>query len=180
VPSTNLPDAAVTISRWRKRTGIEPANQTLARRFIGFEDRGRHQSSTRFHRQDHTTERPRQAGGLEVRSRGMLFKRWRAVARVGELAPGQLAAVAVEGIELVLGKDGDRYFATQRTCVHRGADLSRGQVARGYLVCPQHGWRFSTTDGRVAAAMDQCLAMYPVRVKGEHIEIAVPWRWRRG
>jgi hypothetical protein len=32
----------------RKRTGIEPAKPTLARGFIGFEDRGRHQSGTRF------------------------------------------------------------------------------------------------------------------------------------
>ena len=28
--------------------GIEPTNPSLARRFIGFEDRGRHQSGTRF------------------------------------------------------------------------------------------------------------------------------------
>src|SRR5688572_28375129 len=32
----------------RKRTGIEPAVRSLARRTIGFEDRARHQSRTRF------------------------------------------------------------------------------------------------------------------------------------
>ena len=35
-------------SSWRKRMGIEPTNPSLARRFIGFEDRGRHQSDARF------------------------------------------------------------------------------------------------------------------------------------
>ncbi len=40
--------------RWRKRKGIEPSKRTLARRFIGFEDRGRHQSGTRFHWRSYT------------------------------------------------------------------------------------------------------------------------------
>jgi len=33
---------------WRKRKGIEPSDPSLARGSIGFEDRGRHQSGTRF------------------------------------------------------------------------------------------------------------------------------------
>lgn len=35
---------------WRKRMGIEPTKPLLAQSFIGFEDRGRHQSGTHFHR----------------------------------------------------------------------------------------------------------------------------------
>jgi hypothetical protein len=45
-------DRAVTACeprRGRKRTGIEPAMPLLAQSIIGFEDRGRHQSGTRFH-----------------------------------------------------------------------------------------------------------------------------------
>lgn len=33
---------------WRKRMGIEPTMPLLAQSIIGFEDRGRHQSGTRF------------------------------------------------------------------------------------------------------------------------------------
>ncbi len=40
---------------WRKRMGIEPTKPLLAQSFIGFEDRGRHQSGTRFHRGSYTT-----------------------------------------------------------------------------------------------------------------------------
>ena len=45
--------------------GIEPTKPLLAQSFIGFEDRGRHQSGTRFHRASYTetceepTEAPR-------------------------------------------------------------------------------------------------------------------------
>jgi hypothetical protein len=34
--------------------GIEPTKPLLAQSFIGFEDRGRHQSGTRFHRRTYT------------------------------------------------------------------------------------------------------------------------------
>jgi nitrite reductase/ring-hydroxylating ferredoxin subunit len=50
--------------------------------------------------------------------------RWKPVAKVGSVRAGDVVAVEVDGIEMVLGRDGDRYFAAQRRCVHRGGDLS--------------------------------------------------------
>ena len=96
---------------------------------------------------------------------------WHAVARVGDVPPNDVIAVAVAGLDLVLGRDGERYFASQRRCVHRGGDLSEGVVSRGHLICPQHGWRFSTATGCHADASQYCLVMYPVRVVGDQIEI---------
>jgi len=96
---------------------------------------------------------------------------WRAVARVGDLARGDLVPVQIDGVELVVGRDGDRYFAVQRRCLHRGGDLSEGIIARGHLVCAHHGWRFSTATGRHDEASDVCLATYAVRVNGDDIEV---------
>jgi nitrite reductase/ring-hydroxylating ferredoxin subunit len=102
---------------------------------------------------------------------------WHAVLRVGELAAGDVRAVEVAGKSLVIGRDGDRYFACQRQCVHRGADLADGIVSRGHLICPQHGWRFSTATGNNPDASDEHparIAIYKVRVTGDQIEIAEP------
>ncbi len=96
---------------------------------------------------------------------------WRAVAKVGDLRTGDVIAVEVAGTELVLGLDGARYFAMQRRCLHRGGDLVEGIVSRGHLICPNHGWRFSTATGRHADASEYCLVTYPVRVTGDQIEI---------
>ena len=98
---------------------------------------------------------------------------WTAVAKVGQLAAGDVVPVTASGRELVLGRDGDRYFAVQRQCVHRGGDLSEGIVSRGYIICPNHGWRFSTATGRHAEASEYCLASYPVRVVGDAIEVGI-------
>jgi nitrite reductase/ring-hydroxylating ferredoxin subunit len=96
---------------------------------------------------------------------------WHAVAAVGQLAPGDVIPITVAGIEMVLGRDGDRYFASQRRCLHRGGDLADGIIARGHLVCAMHGWRFSTEDGRHDSG-EFCLVTYPVRVNGQAIEVA--------
>ena len=98
-------------------------------------------------------------------------EQWRAVARVGTLRAGDVIAVVVDGLEIALGRDGDRYFAVQRQCIHRGGDLSEGIVARGHVVCPQHGWRFSTETGCHDASAEHCLVRYGVRVAGDQIEI---------
>ena len=96
---------------------------------------------------------------------------WRAVAKVGDLRTGDVIAVEVAGTELVLGLDGERYFAMQRRCLHRGGDLVEGIVSRGHLICPNHGWRFSTATGCQPEASEVCLVTYAVRVVDEQLEI---------
>ena len=53
---------------------------------------------------------------------------WHAVAKVGALKAGDVIAVEAGGVPMILGLDGDRYFAMQRQCVHRGGDLADGIV----------------------------------------------------
>ena len=100
-----------------------------------------------------------------------MSQQWHAVARVGDVKSGDVIAVTVAGTEMVLGLDGERYFATQRRCIHRGGDLAEGIISRGHLICPQHAWRFSTATGRHDSASEYCLIAYAVRVNGDQIEI---------
>lgn len=89
------------------------------------------------------------------------------------MTAGDLVAVTVDGRELVIGRDGERLFAVQRRCAHRGGDLADGIISRGHVVCPEHGWRFSTATGHTPEASQLCLAIYPVRVVDGSIEIDV-------
>ena len=102
-----------------------------------------------------------------------MTQRWCAVARVGDVRPNDVIAVTVDGIEMVLGRDGDRYFAAQRRCIHQGGDLADGVISRGHLICPQHAWRFSTATGCQAEASEFCLVTYRVRVVDDRIEVDV-------
>ena len=105
---------------------------------------------------------------------------WLPVAKVGDLKPGDVIGIEADGVPMVIGLDGERYFALQRHCVHRGGDLADGIVARGHLVCANHGWRFSTATGRHDEASDVCLVSYAIRVDGERIEVDPTPRTLRG
>src|ERR1700690_1327034 len=96
---------------------------------------------------------------------------WHPVGRVGDVKAGDVIAVTVEGTEMVLGLDGDRHFALQRRCLHRGGDLADGIVSRGHGGCAHPGWGFWTETGCHDAASDVCLVSYAVRVVGDQIEI---------
>lgn len=96
---------------------------------------------------------------------------WLRAATVGDVRAGDVIGVEVGGVPIALGRDGERYFATQRACVHRGGDLADGIVSRGHLVCPHHGWRFSTQTGCHDAAEGVCLVTYAVRVTADAIEV---------
>lgn len=98
-------------------------------------------------------------------------EQWRVVAKASEVRPGDVVAVDVDGVEIIVGRDGDRYFAMQRRCLHRGGDLAEGIVSRGHLICPNHGWRFSTATGCQPEASEVCLVTYAVRVVDEQLEI---------
>jgi len=99
---------------------------------------------------------------------------WFPVAKLVDVRAGDVIAVAVGELEIALGRDGERLFAVQRRCLHQGGDLANGIVARGHVVCPHHGWRFSTTTGCLDVASDVCLVRYAVRVTGDQIEIETP------
>jgi len=102
------------------------------------------------------------------------------VAKVGELKAGDLKAVEVDGIAMVIGRDGERYFAVQRQCVHQGGDLAEGIISRGHLICSHHGWRFATATGRHDTASDVCLMTFTVRIHGDAIEVDPSPRTIRG
>jgi nitrite reductase/ring-hydroxylating ferredoxin subunit len=94
---------------------------------------------------------------------------WHKVARTSDLAPGDLRAIEVDGRAVVLVREGDQFFATQRTCLHQGGDLSEGIVSRGFLICPVHGWKFEVATGRHPLSPETCLATYAVRIEGDDV-----------
>ena len=96
------------------------------------------------------------------------------VASTHELAPGQGKLVELESKRIALFRVGDRYYAIDDLCPHRGGPLSEGDLEGEAVVCPWHGAIFDLATGAVvrhpAAAG---VTTYAVRVEGEQIEIAV-------
>lgn len=75
--------------------------------------------------------------------------RWVRVRRLETIEDQTIVPVVVEDEHLVLVRDGNRLYATERACPHEGADLAAGRCSDGKLFCPRHLAWFDLVDGQV-------------------------------
>jgi nitrite reductase (NADH) small subunit len=110
---------------------------------------------------------------------------WVRVATCDQIPPRQGRSVSIGDRELAifnLGPStelgaGDRFFATDNRCPHKGGPLCDGIVTGVSAVCPLHAWKINLTDGRVErpqVAREHCVATYAVRVDEGVIAVSVP------
>jgi nitrite reductase/ring-hydroxylating ferredoxin subunit len=75
-------------------------------------------------------------------------------------------AVEIEGVELVVLRQGDRYVAMDRWCPHSDGDLAKGRVLGKALKCPLHGFMYSVDTGRGMNCPGFAVRVHEVRVDG--------------
>jgi 3-phenylpropionate/trans-cinnamate dioxygenase ferredoxin subunit len=86
------------------------------------------------------------------------------VCRLDRLTAATPIAVRVGGVELLLILEGGKVTACERACPHEQADLARGRVHEGRLVCPHHAASFSLADGSVSPGWPtRALRLYQLR-----------------
>ena len=102
---------------------------------------------------------------------------FRALAKVGEVAPGEVKRVEVGDHEIgIYNLDGE-YYAISDVCSHAYAQLSEGEIDpdEGTVECPLHGAQFEIRTGRhLNFPASSPVPRYEVRVSGDDIEVAVP------
>ncbi len=110
------------------------------------------------------------------------------IGKVGELNPGEMKMVLVQGQEILLARVGDTYYAADNRCRHMGGNLSKGKLEGTIVTCPRHGSQFDLRDGHVVrwttwpsalVAVDQVrsrrrsLPVFPVTIEADRILIKI-------
>lgn len=96
------------------------------------------------------------------------------VAQAGELAPGEMKAVQVNGVPVALYNVEGEFYATCDTCSHEEASLAEGWLDDDVVTCPSHGAEFNVRSGAVLSLPATApIATYPVRVEGEDVYIVI-------
>jgi nitrite reductase (NADH) small subunit len=91
--------------------------------------------------------------------------RYIAVCRVDDIAPLGARVVPRPGGDVAVFRgDGDRVFALDDRCPHKGGPLSQGIVFGERVACPLHGWTIELATGCAAAPDAGCARRHPVRV----------------
>lgn len=95
-----------------------------------------------------------------------------AIARVSELAAGEMKFAAVDGQRIVLANVEGRFYALRDVCGHRNAPLSRGRLLGHLIECPLHFALFDLRTGKlVDGPISADVPAYEVRVEGETVYI---------
>jgi nitrite reductase/ring-hydroxylating ferredoxin subunit len=96
------------------------------------------------------------------------------IARRGELPPGKMKRVDLDGRRILIAHVDGQYYATDDTCTHEDASLSTGFLKDDIVKCPLHGSRFNLRTGQVLDdPAEENLRTYPVRLDGDDILISL-------
>ena len=95
------------------------------------------------------------------------------VAKVGDLAPGEMMYVEVGDEPVVLINLNGEFYALSDICTHEEASLSDGEIVGDEIECPLHGGAFDIRTGQpVAFPVVVPAETYRVRVVGDEVQVA--------
>jgi nitrite reductase (NADH) small subunit len=91
---------------------------------------------------------------------------WVAVGPLSDIPPRGARCVKNGPMTIAIFRTaGDKVFALEDTCPHKGGPLSQGIVHDGCVTCPLHNWVISLASGRATGADEGATAAFPVKVE---------------
>jgi nitrite reductase/ring-hydroxylating ferredoxin subunit len=95
------------------------------------------------------------------------------VASAGDVPPGEMLTVQIDGEDVVLANVEGRVYAFANECTHRGGPLGEGLLEGEEVECPFHQGRFNVKTGAVVdGPPEEPVATYEVQVEGDEIRVA--------
>ena len=91
--------------------------------------------------------------------------------QLSDLIEGEFTLVELAGEELILTLAEGEPVAFRRTCPHASADLADGDLRRGRVTCPLHGYKFDMRTGRILYPTDESyrLRCFPIDVRDNEL-----------
>jgi nitrite reductase (NADH) small subunit len=93
------------------------------------------------------------------------------VGKIGDIRPGSAVAVQAGHRVIAVFRLGEKFFAVNNACPHKGASLCDGEIVTEDKVvrCPWHHWNWRLADGTLESDPRQRLRTYAVVVEGDDV-----------
>ncbi|MBA3943454.1 MAG: Rieske 2Fe-2S domain-containing protein [Herpetosiphonaceae bacterium] len=99
-----------------------------------------------------------------------------AVARVGDLKPGQMKYIVIDGLPIALANVDGTLYAFGDSCRHEGGSLSSGVLRHDTVTCPLHGWTYSVRTGKsIVPPVGLRVPTYAVEIADDAVIVIVEW-----
>ncbi len=97
---------------------------------------------------------------------------WIDVVAESALADGEHIVVDVDGLDVVVFKLEDGFYALEDVCTHDGAEIASGVIENEEIICPRHGARFCIKTGKVLCAPAyEDMASLEVKIEDGRIKV---------
>ncbi len=94
------------------------------------------------------------------------------VAKVGEIAPGTVKVVHVDGVPIGVANVDGEFYAFADVCTHDDGPVAEGELDGYQIECPRHGARFDIRTGAVKMMPAVTpIPVYPLQVVGDEIRV---------
>src|SRR4029077_1120636 len=94
-------------------------------------------------------------------------------AKTGDVPPGTIREVEVEGKAVALANVDGQFHAINGVCLHRGGPLGDGPLEGSVVTCPWHGWQYDVRTGKVGQNPPVGVECYAVEVRGDEVFVNV-------
>lgn len=91
----------------------------------------------------------------------------------GELPPGEMRGVEIEGRPVLIANVGGELYAVADRCGASPLPLRYGRLEGSEVLCSWHGCRYDVRSGRRLDLEGERLAVYPVAVEDGEVRVAV-------
>ena len=96
------------------------------------------------------------------------------IARVGDLAPGEVNVYEVESHRVALCNVDGEFYAIEDVCTHDAGPLDQGELIGSQIKCPRHGAKFDVTTGKaLTLPAVKPVPKQDVKVEGDDIYLAL-------
>ncbi|WP_293333594.1 Rieske (2Fe-2S) protein [Microcoleus sp. CAWBG58] len=98
---------------------------------------------------------------------------WVEITALNQIPERDILKVKVEGISLILNRQGANVTCYRNACTHLEYPIDMGKVDNGIITCPFHKYRFELDTGKCLNAASDSLESYPVKIEGEIVFVDI-------
>jgi nitrite reductase/ring-hydroxylating ferredoxin subunit len=93
------------------------------------------------------------------------------VGQTADFPAGEGRMAVVNGRHVAIFRLDDGYFAIDNLCLHQAGPLCDGEIDRGVVTCPWHGWSYDIRTGILVQDGRVGVSCHPTRVVDDIVQV---------
>jgi nitrite reductase/ring-hydroxylating ferredoxin subunit len=98
---------------------------------------------------------------------------WVEITALNQVPEWGILKVQVEGISLILNRQGMNVACYRNACSHLEYPIDMGKVSNGIITCPFHKYQFKLDSGKCLNAPGDSLESYGVKIEGDRVFVEI-------